>query len=99
VLLRCGEGRFHVMINDDGGGLRGLEPRQVFEPIYSARHGSPGLGLGLPMSRRMIERAGGSLDIRSHQGLTTALITLPIHRDLPVVRNEESTWAGRRAAA
>ena len=97
VLLRRTEGRFHLMVSDDGGGLRGLNPQQVFEPIYSARPGSPGLGLGLPMSRRLIERAGGSLDIRSRQGLTTALITLPEDRNLPVVRIEESTWAGRRA--
>ncbi len=97
VLLRRHDDRFHLMVSDDGGGLRGLTPEQVFEPIHSARPGSPGLGLGLPMSRRMIERAGGSLDIRSRQGLTTALITLPEDGDLPVVRIAESTWAGRRA--
>jgi signal transduction histidine kinase len=99
VLLRREEDRFHLMVSDDGCGLRGLTPQQVFEPIYCARHGGSGLGLGLPMSRRMIDRCGGSLDIRSRQGLTTALITLPMNRDLPVVRNEESTWAGRRRAA
>jgi signal transduction histidine kinase len=68
----------------------------LFEPFFSARAGSGGLGLGLPMARRMLERLGGTVRVKSQGGATAVLVSLPISRDLPFVRNEESTWAGRR---
>ena len=69
----------------------------MFEPFVSARRGSHGLGLGLSMSRRFLERIGGGLRIKSKGGYTAALLVVPLERELPKIRLEDSTWAGRRA--
>jgi nitrogen-specific signal transduction histidine kinase len=57
------------------------------------------MGLGLSMSRRFLERLGGGLRLKSKGGATAALLTIPLEQELPKIRNEESTWAGRRADA
>jgi signal transduction histidine kinase len=95
VVVRRRDRYAEIELVDDGGGLS-ADAGTLFEPFYAARAGSGGLGLGLPMARRMIERLGGTVRVKSQGGATAALIELPITRDLPFVRNEESTWAGRR---
>ena len=97
IIVRQQGERGELEIVDDGGGIA-ASIDTLFEPFFAARAGSSGLGLGLPMARRMMERLGGTVRVKS-QGLgTAALIELPLSRDLPFVRNEESTWAGRRKA-
>ena len=46
---------------------------------------------------RFLERLGGGLKLKSKGGYTAALLVVPIDQELPKIRNEESTWAGRRA--
>jgi len=84
-------------IVDDGGGIAAPVLETIFEPIFSAR--ARGLGLGLPMARRLMERMGGALRVKSKEGRTAVLLELPLGGGLPVIRNEESTWAGRRSQA
>ena len=52
-----------VRVEDTGPGLPpGLE-NQIFEPFVSTK--DAGLGLGLSISRRIVETHGGSIDARS----------------------------------
>lgn len=88
--------RAQVEIADEGGGIDEAFQGLLFEPLYAARGGTDGLGLGLPMSRRLLERLGGTIRVKSKPPFTAVLLELPVGQDLPFVRNEESTWAGRR---
>lgn len=96
IALRRKDPDVEIEVIDDGGGIPPSLQETLFEPLFSARPESRGLGLGLAMSRRMLERHGGSLRIKSREAYTAALLTVPLSRRLPVVRNEESTWSGRR---
>jgi len=97
VLVRREGPAVEIEVSDDGGGIAEAAKPLVFEPLASARPGSPGMGLGLSMSRRFLERVGGALKLKSKGGFTAALLMVPIDKELPKIRNEESTWAGRRA--
>jgi signal transduction histidine kinase len=97
VVLRREGGAIELEISDDGGGIAEAVKPLIFEPLASARHGASGMGLGLSMSRRFLERLGGALRLKSKGGYTAALLVVPIDQELPKIRNEESTWAGRRA--
>lgn len=97
--LRPAEGRVELEIDDDGGGIPPHALPTLFEPIVSAAPGGEGLGLGLSMTRRFLERIGGRVRVKSQGGLTAVLLEIPLDRELPLIRNEESTWAGRRAEA
>ncbi|MBI5245556.1 MAG: HAMP domain-containing histidine kinase [Elusimicrobia bacterium] len=97
VLLRSEGPNAEIEITDDGGGVSETDKVTLFEPFLSARRASHGLGLGLSMSRRFLERIGGGLRVKSKGGYTAALLVVPLQRELPKIRLEDSTWAGRRA--
>lgn len=97
VLVRREGANAEIEVSDDGGGVSETDKVSLFEPFVSARRGSHGLGLGLSMSRRFLERLGGGLRVKSKGGYTAVLIVVPLERELPNIRLEDSTWAGRRA--
>jgi signal transduction histidine kinase len=81
-LRPCG-GRILIFVTDTGAGLDADRVEQVFEPFRqgdgtaSRRYG--GLGLGLTIARKLIERHGGHVDLRSDgPSGSTVLITLPL---------------------
>jgi two-component system, LuxR family, sensor kinase FixL len=53
------EGMIEVTIADNGPGIRGEDAVAIFEPFYSTK--PYGLGMGLTVSRAMIEAQGGRL--------------------------------------
>jgi len=97
VLLRREGENAEIEVSDDGGGVSETDKVSLFEPFLAARRASHGLGLGLSMSRRFLERIGGGLRVKSKSGYTAALLVVPLARELPKIRLEDSTWAGRRA--
>jgi signal transduction histidine kinase len=99
ILVRREGDAAELEVSDDGGGIAESVKPLVFEPLAGARAGGTGMGLGLSMSRRFLERLGGGLRLKSKGGCTAALLVVPLDQRLPQVRNEESTWAGRRAGA
>lgn len=64
-----------VDVIDEGPGIPPENFDRVFEPFFSTR--SRGTGLGLPISRRLAEAHGGSLELRSSTSGTTAILMLP----------------------
>ncbi|MBI3296817.1 MAG: HAMP domain-containing histidine kinase [Elusimicrobia bacterium] len=87
-----------VTVIDDAGGVPGETADQLFKPLFTTKSSLGGVGLGLAMSRRLLERAGGTLTLRSENGRAFARLEIPLRPGLPRVRNEESTWAGRRSS-
>ncbi len=68
-----GEGGVELLIRDDGPGLAPDHPGEI-RPFYSTRPG--GLGLGLPLARKIVLLHGGSLRLepREPRGLTVAVL-------------------------
>ena len=56
-----------VCVEDRGPGVPRGARRRVFEPFYTTRAGRPG-GLGLAISRRLVEEAGGTISIGDRKG-------------------------------
>ena len=55
-----------IHIEDHGPGISKKELRRLFEPFYTTRQS--GSGLGLYLSRRIIEEMGGSIRLESREG-------------------------------
>jgi len=64
-----------IFISDTGRGVMEGQWKHVFEMFYTTK--SSGSGMGLPISRNIIEAHGGTLELISSPGGTTFLITLP----------------------
>jgi signal transduction histidine kinase len=68
-----------IKITDTGPGIPEDKQSEIFQAYYTTRKG--GTGLGLPMTRRIIEEHGGKITLVSELGKGTAFtITLPITR-------------------
>jgi signal transduction histidine kinase len=81
-LRRCGD-RVQISVTDTGAGIAPATLARVFEP-FRQQDSSPtrahgGLGLGLTVALRLVERHGGQIDVRSGgaRGGSTFLVTLP----------------------
>ena len=79
------DGGLRILVKDTGVGISAQDLERVMEPfVQVARPSSksrPGVGLGLPMSRYLIELHGGTLALTSVPRIgTTAEIRLPAER-------------------
>ncbi|MDR1657862.1 MAG: HAMP domain-containing histidine kinase [Deltaproteobacteria bacterium] len=70
------DGQVEVSVTDTGPGLGSLQPREVFNPFFTTKN-QP-LGLGLPVSRRIIEAHQGQLKVGSDLVMGAKVtVTLP----------------------
>ncbi|MFL5981948.1 MAG: ATP-binding protein [Gaiellaceae bacterium] len=70
-------GTVEVAVSDTGPGISPADQARIFEEFWSAGR-AEGTGLGLPLSRRLIELHGGRLWVESAAGRgTTFRFTLP----------------------
>ena len=70
-----------IMIADSGIGIAPESLTKIFNPFFTTKPAGQGTGLGLSVSRGIIEAHGGKLNCRSRQGKgTTFQIVLPIKR-------------------
>jgi two-component system cell cycle sensor histidine kinase PleC len=77
-----GAGGHVISIEDDGVGIPESDIDKIFEPFEQAANArvsnEGGTGLGLPISKALVEAHGGRLDLSSREGEgTTVLIRLP----------------------
>lgn len=81
VRIHCAErreGRVRVYISDSGVGVPSESMHRVFEPFVRLRKDIPGTGLGLAVSKDLVEAMGGEIGLfpRSEGG-TTVWVELP----------------------
>ncbi|MCV2865546.1 sensor histidine kinase [Albidovulum sediminicola] len=77
VQLRLGPGPV-LSVLDTGPGIPADRLSQVWEPFFSTKTGGEGLGLGLSISREIVEEFGGRMEIQSPPGLGTEVkVSLP----------------------
>lgn len=69
-----------VRVRDQGSGVADELRDTLFEPFVSTRRGGPG-GLGLSISRRIVEEVGGEISVRDHpDGGAEFTVLLPSQR-------------------
>ena len=77
VALAVEGGRVRVTIADDGAGIPPDVLARVGEPFFTTR--AQGTGLGLHLSRQLVQGAGGTLELSSRPGAGTTLqVALPL---------------------
>ena len=68
-----------VEVRDDGTGISPEILPQIFEPFLTTKETGRGVGLGLAVSRSIMERHGGKIEVQSELGKgTTFTVTLPL---------------------
>ena len=67
-----------ILISDTGVGISENGLKQIFDPFFSTK--LSGSGLGLPVTRRILQDHGGEISAHSEEGKgTTFVLCLPLH--------------------
>ncbi|GAA0893788.1 hypothetical protein GCM10009122_34670 [Fulvivirga kasyanovii] len=68
----------YISIKDNGIGIPDKEMGKIFKMFYKVASSSPGLGAGLYLARKAVEKLNGSIDVVSSAGLGSEfLVHLP----------------------
>jgi signal transduction histidine kinase len=81
-----------LRVQDNGCGIPAENLRRVFDPFFTTKPVGKGTGMGLAITRDLITKMGGNIQIESHVGKGTVVtLTLPVwrepaeeHRPVPV---------------
>lgn len=69
-----------VSVSDNGCGIPEENKKKIFEPLFTTK--ATGMGLGLAVSKNLVEVNGGALEVESKVGVgTTFTMKLPVLRD------------------
>jgi signal transduction histidine kinase len=78
VEFRHSDALSQISVRDSGKGIRPEEMNKIFEPYYSTK--TFGVGLGLTITKRLVEEHGGKISISSEVGKgTVTTIEVPVH--------------------
>ena len=69
-----------IAVTDSGIGIPDELKERIFSPNFSTKNS--GMGLGLALSKKMVEQFGGSIDFKSKPGKgTTFFVKLPLAKE------------------
>lgn len=72
------ENTIRIMVADSGCGITEENLAKIFEPLFTTK-GNKGSGIGLSVSKKIIENHGGHISVRSEVGKGTVfLIQIPV---------------------
>jgi len=79
VATRAQNEQVEIVVRDTGKGIPPEQIGKIFHPFFTTRH--RGTGLGMTISRGIVEHHRGSIDVASDVGKgTTVRIVLPTHQ-------------------
>lgn len=88
--------QLELRLRDDGSGIAPEILPQIFEPFLTTKESGHGVGLGLAISRTIVERHGGSIEAQSELGRgTTFTVRLPLQAGAKQPVGAELTAAGQ----
>ncbi|HJS97842.1 MAG TPA: ATP-binding protein [Terriglobales bacterium] len=95
--MATADGRqLELRVRDDGCGIAPEILPQIFEPFLTTKEMGHGVGLGLAISRSIVERHGGGIEAQSELGRgTTFIMHLPLQTEAREPVGAELAAAGK----
>ena len=79
IRTRATKERVELAFSDNGIGIPEAKLAEIFNPGFTTKGVGVGTGLGLSIAFNIIDKHGGSIDVRSRRGEgSTFTVTLPI---------------------
>nr|BFD58422.1 hypothetical protein CKG001_05290 [Bdellovibrio sp. CKG001]BFD61851.1 hypothetical protein BdHM001_05320 [Bdellovibrio sp. HM001] len=83
VRTRHDQGHVYLEIEDTGPGIPEDIRRRIFEPFFTTKKEGHGTGLGLSMSKSVIEKFGGTIEFRNVEPHGTCFVIMLPQRNAP----------------
>jgi len=80
-LHKKGKDKVEVKISDTGGGIKIAENANIFDPFFTTKPEGEGSGLGLDISKKIIEKHGGTIQWKNHDLGAVFIVLLPLNID------------------
>ena len=78
IYVEAGANTVTIIVEDNAGGIPEVVMDHIFEPYFTTKSQSKGTGLGLYMSRSIIEESmGGTLQAQNGEHGARFILTLP----------------------
>jgi PAS domain S-box-containing protein len=85
IMSSKSDGKLQTSFTDTGVGMTREDMEKLWNPLFTTK--ARGIGLGLPIAKRLVEAHGGSISVESDVGKGTVFtVTLPITRNLEEMR-------------
>jgi len=97
--LSEGTSTIRLGFSDDGPGMSPTTRRRCFEPFFTTQAVGMGTGLGLPVSKGLVEQAGGSMWVESEPGRGTTFFLEFAHETTSMSDTPEPPPAPRMDAS
>jgi signal transduction histidine kinase len=78
VSARRGDGKLVVRVTDNGPGIPASVRQRIFDPFFTTKPVGEGTGLGLDITRRLVNRHNGTIEVDSRPGHTVFTVSLPL---------------------
>lgn len=89
--IKKADGQVEISVRDTGVGIKPDDLAKIFDPYYSTKQS--GFGLGLAVTRKIVEEHQGSVSAQSQPGEgTTFIISLPAIND-PLPNRQDTAWS------
>jgi len=71
--------RISISVKDEGAGIKDEDMGKIFESFFTTKKKGEGTGLGLSLSKRLVEANGGRIEVQSKVGEGSVFkISLPL---------------------
>ncbi|RPI36034.1 MAG: sensor histidine kinase [Nitrospiraceae bacterium] len=81
IRTRMVNAKYCISVEDTGEGISEDRLARIFDPFFTTKTG--GLGLGLALTKRVMEEHKGKIDIKSTEGIgTTVSLFLPMEKEI-----------------
>lgn len=74
--------KYEISVSNSGNYISPEQQQKIFERFYQTNTKNPGTGIGLALTKDLVEIHKGSISLRSEEsGISKFTIILPVHRD------------------
>lgn len=90
VCLESGTDNFNLTIINDGDHIPPEQTERIFEPFVKLDENSMGTGIGLPLTRTLIEAHKGQIFVDTNNSNVAFVIILPIRQEISITLKEDN---------
>jgi len=78
LLAYSHDGDYYLAVRDEGGGIAPQDKERIFEIFYTTKPGGEGSGIGLAISKSIVEMHRGEISFESGPAETTFVVRIPL---------------------